>query len=292
MTWPRRVDSKDSVDRTALDRLSKDDLIALLLAQEERIAELERRLGLNSGNSGKPPSSDGLRKPPRVSSLRERTGRKPGGQKHHPGKTLCRSATPDAVIDHYPTSCGACGGALSAEMASGYAARQVFDLPAPPPLVVTEHRAHNCRCAACGAETRAAFPDGVSAPVQYGQRIGAFVLYLLHSQLLPEQRLAELMVDLFGVHLCTATMARISRDCAKRFQDFVDVVRDRVADAAVKHLDETGFRIGGKTQWLHVAATTLLTFYRVATKRGSLPERMTGIIVHDFWRPYYTLWRV
>ena len=65
-----------------------------------------------------------------------------------------------------------------------FAARQVFDLPEPQPLIVTEHRAHGCRCAACGSQTRAAFPDWVSAPVQYGKRIGAFVLYLLHYQLL------------------------------------------------------------------------------------------------------------
>ena len=51
---------------------------------------------------------------------------------------------------------------------------------------------------------------------------------------------------------------------------FVETVRDLVAGAPVKHMDETGFRIGGKTQWLHVASTALLTFYRVCAKRGSL----------------------
>ena len=67
-----------------------------------RLAELERRLGLNSSNSGKPPSSDGLKKPPRVSSLREPSGKRTGGQKGHPGETLRRTETPDATIDHYP----------------------------------------------------------------------------------------------------------------------------------------------------------------------------------------------
>ena len=198
------------MDRTALEQLSQHDLIALLLAQEARhvaemaamqarIAELERRLGLNSSNSGKPPSSDGLKKPVRVSSLREPSGKKPGGQKGHPGETLCRTETPDAIIDHYPPACAGCGASLTEAMATGHVARQVFDLPEPRPLIVTEHRAHGCRCAACGAQTRAAFPDWVTAPVQYGKRIGAFVLYLLHYQLLPEKRLATLMADLFGV---------------------------------------------------------------------------------------------
>jgi len=254
-----------------------------------RLADLERRLGLNSSNSGKPPSSDGLKKPPRVSSLRESSGKKTGGQKGHPGETLRRTATPDTTIDHYPPACTTCGAALTVAMATDHVARQVFDLPEPAPLIVTEHRAHGCRCLACGTQTRATFPAGVTAPVQYGKRIGAIVLYLLHYQLLPEKRLAALMTDLFGVHLVTATIARISQDCARRFQGFADAVRDRVAAAPVKHMDETGFRIGGKTQWLHIASTIWLTFYRVSPKRGSLLAHVTGIVVHDHWKPYYTL---
>ena len=260
--------------------------ITLLVA---RIAELERRLGLNSSNSGKPPSSDGLKKPVRVSSLRQPSDRKSGGQKGHPGETLRRIETPDVIIEHYPPACTVCGAALTAAMATDHVARQVFDLPEPQPLIVTEHRAHGCRCVACGTQTRAAFPQGVAAPVQYGKRIGAIVLYLLHYQLLPEKRLAELMTHLFGVNLATATIARISQDCAQRFQCFADAVRERVVAAPVKHMDETGFRIGGKTQWLHIASTIWLTFYRVSPRRGSLLAHVTGIVVHDHWKPYYTL---
>src|SRR5450830_1785438 len=153
---------------------SREELIALIATQaaeiaalKAHIAELQRRLGLNSSNSGKPPSSD-----------------------------------------------------------IGHSARQVFDLPEPAPLVVTEHRAHDCRCSSCGAHTRASFPQGVNAPVQYGQKIAAFVIYLLHYQLLPEDRLAELMADLFGVKLAAATIARMSRTCAARLKDFVTAVRD------------------------------------------------------------------
>ena len=97
------------------------------------------------------------------------------------------------------------------------------------------------------------------------------------------------MADLFGVTLVAATIARISRDCAMRYAGFVDVVRDLVAAAAVKHLDETGFRIGGKTQWLHIASTLRLTLYRVSSRRGSLLANVSGIVVHDHWKPYYTL---
>src|ERR1700719_5112830 len=300
MSEAAEIDSCDKAGAGGGDPASLEAIIAALREQntaqqaliarlQERIAELAGRRGLNSGNSRKPPPSDGLKKPVRVSSLRERSGKKTGGQNGHPGGTLRRSETPDATIDHFPQTCAGCGEALSAAMATDHIARQVFDLPEPQPLIVTEHRAHRCYCAACGTHTCANFPEGVKAPVQYGARIAAFVVYLLHYQMLPEKRLAELMADLFGVRLTTATIAAMGRACAVRFQGFVTAVRDLVAAAAVKHLDETGLRIGGKTQWLHIASTILLTFYRVSPKRGSMPENLTGIAVHDHWKPYYTM---
>src|SRR3954447_2690399 len=275
---------------------SREELIALVAAQageiaalKARIAELERRLGLNSSNSSKPPSSDGLTKSARVSSLRERSGKKPGGQKGHKGETLRQVVDPNEVVNHYPPACSMCGVGLDPKTSVGHSARQIFDLPEPQPLVVIEHRAHDCQCEVCGAKTRARFPDGINAPVQYGPRIAAFVIYLLHYQFLPENRLVTLMADLFGVKVAAATIARMSRTYAERLQAFGEAARDLVAGALVKHMDETGFRIGGKTQWLHVASTTLLTFYRVCAKRGSLLAKVAGIVVHDHWKPYYTM---
>src|SRR6201981_3159085 len=281
--------------REARNEPSREELNALIAglradnaALKARIALLERQLGLNSSNSGKPPSSDGLKKPARVKSLRERSGKKPGGQQGHKGETLRRVTDPDNVVDHYPPSCATCGVGLDPETSVGHTARQVFDLPEPQ-LVVTEHRVHDCLCTVCGTTTRGWFPDGVNGPVQYGARIRSFVIYLLHYQLLPEDRLAELMADLFGVKLAAATIARMSRTCAERLRGFTETVRDLVAGAPVKHMDETGVRIAGKTQWLHVAGTPLLTFYRVCARRGSLLANVIGIAVHDHWKPYYTM---
>lgn len=108
-------------------------------------------------------------------------------------------------------------------------------------------------------------------------------------QLLPEKRLAALVADLFGVRLATATITAMSRNCAARLQGFTPILRDQVAAAPVKHMDETGFRIGGRTQWLHVVSTLWLTFYRISAKRGSLLDNVAGVVVHDHWKPYYTL---
>src|SRR4051794_26481725 len=81
----------------------------------------------------------------------------------------------------------------------------------------------------------------------------------------------------------------MSRTCARRVHGFADAVGARVKAAAVKHLDETGFRIGGRTQWLHIACTVWLTFYRISPRRGSLLSDVMGIVVHDHWKPYYTM---
>ena len=259
--------------------------------QKERIGELERRLGLNSTNSAKPPSSDGLKKPPRVPrvrSLREPSGKKSGGQKGHRGETLRPVEKPDVIVNHHPETCAKCASKLPADTSAAYRSRQVVDIPKPK-VVVTEHRAHGCQCPNCDTVTWASFPEDVKAPVQYGAQICAFVVYLLNYQLLPEDRLAQLLSDLFGLKMVPATIARMSAACAQRFRGFADVVRERVAAARVKHLDETGFRIGGRTQWLHIFSTALLTFYRVASKRGSLLSGVTGIVVHDHWKPYYTM---
>ena len=295
MTHPaNRPDAADEAEEAlaaVIERLLRENeaLKALIEGLQGRIAELERQVGLNSSNSSKPPSSDGLKKPPRTRSLREPSGKPRGGQKGHPGETLKQVETPDLVINHYPENCAGCGSALTSAMAMGHAARQVFDLPEPRPPVVTEHRAYVCCCAQCGKRTQAAFPEGVAAPVQYGRRICAVIVYLLHGQFLPEDRLAEVMRDLFGVSLVPATIARMSRSCADRLQSFVDAVRAEVCRAKVKHLDETGFRLGSKTQWLHIASTALLTFYRVCAERGSLLAGVVGIIIHDHWKPYYTM---
>ncbi len=242
---------------------------------------MERRLGLNSGNSGKPPSSDGLKKPKskrRTRSLRGKSGRKPGGQPGHKGKTLRRTDHPDRVKNHVPASCKGCGSPLSdAAKAGTPVARQVFDLPEPSPLQVTEHRAHAKCCGNCGTVTRAAFPDGVSAPVQYGPRIAGVAVYLQHAHFLPEDRLSQVMAELFGAPVTAATLATMSERAAERLRDAALHIQNLAAGTArVKHMDETGFRIGGQTQWLHVICTPLLAAYRVTgTSRSSGRSRFS-----------------
>ena len=141
-----------------------------------------------------------------------------------------------------------------------------------------------------GAVSRAAFPDGVSAPVQYGPRIAGVAVYLQHAHFLPEDRLSQVMAELFGAPVTAATLAAMSERAAERLRDVASHIEDLAAGTArVKHMDETGFRIGGQTQWLHVICTPLLAAYRVSGRRGALLSGVSGIVVHDHWKPYFTM---
>lgn len=256
----------------------------------EENADLRRRLGLTSETSSKPPSSDGLKKkPPRISgSLRGKSGKRSGGQTGHKGGTLQRSATPDRTERHTAWHCAHCHARLTDAMVTGAESRQVFDMPEPR-LEITDHRVQIYICTGCARTTKAAFPDGVSSPVQYGPRIKAAAIYLNAQHLIPEDRTAEIMGDLFGAPLlCPASIATWSATLAEKFQPFVDHIAAQLDRAPVRHLDETGFRIGGKGKWLHTVATIALTHYRITDKRGEIPTTLVGsIIVHDHFKPYY-----
>ena len=263
---------------------------ALLTA---RVSELERRLGLDSSNSSKPPSSDGPGKPARrTQSLREAGRNKPGGQPGHPGKHLARSERVDRTIEHRPSLCEGCRAPLRDQPARLAGSRQVFDLPEPAPLTVTEHRVYRCQCHGCGAVTTAAFPPEVGAPVQYGERLAAAVAYLSAGQFLPEGRLGQLLADLFGVGVSAGTIGRMLARAAARAADFAAAVREKICRAPVKHLDETGFRMDAKQQWLHVACTSGpegLVHYRVSSRRGAMLTGAAHIIVHDHWTSYFQM---
>jgi transposase len=279
-------------------RKSSEDLEVLVASQAAliaelrvEVAELKRRLAANSRNSSRPPSSDGLAKPPAPKSLRDPSGRKPGGQPGHEGRHLEQVERPDEVLRYIPQRCGGCGGDLSDGVLAGEETRQVFDLP-PVRLAVCEHRAQRRRCA-CGDVTTAAFPAGVSAPTQYGPRMRALGIYLIAAQHLPYKRAAGLLADWLGAPLSPGTLMAFIKDGADDLGAFLDRVHEQISDSPVVHFDETGVRAGGRGRWLHSSSTKTLTFYALHDRRGTegidhagvLPH-FQGIAVHDGWPQY------
>jgi len=284
-------------------RLSYEELEALVASQsaliarlEAEVAELRGRLAANSRNSSRPPSSDGVAKPPvdpRKRSLRSSSGRRQGGQDGHEGARLEPVAVPDEQVEHPPERCEGCGGDLAdGERLEGGESRQVFDVPEGALLRVVEHVAVHRRCG-CGHVSAGAFPDGVGAPTQYGPGIRALGVYLCVFQHLPYDRAAQALCDLAGAAISTGTLTSWVTAAAGGLCDFDERLRELLISAPVAHFDETGARIAGRLGWVHSASTDALTRYTAHERRGGeaidaagvLPD-FQGVAVHDGWAPY------
>jgi transposase len=269
------------------------DLRSVVDVLRAEVGELKRQLGQNSQNSSKPPSSDSPFTKPAPRSLRRNSGRKPGGQPGHPGSTLALVDNPNEYLRYEPGPCKGCGASLADAPEVGVERRQVFDLP-PVTVRVTEHRLIARRCA-CGATTCGTAPESVTAPVQYGPRITAIILYLYAGQFLSKKRTAQALAELFGTPVSDATVARMTQRAADGLDEFLDQVKDRIAEADVAGFDETGLRVAGKLHWVHCARTSKYTLITCHPKRGTrgidhagVLSRFRGVAVHDAWAPYDT----
>jgi len=295
------------LDASQLAELDKEVLIAIIQTLQQQVRALEKKvaeqavtlqslqdqLAKNSRNSGKPPSSDGLKKP-RTRSLRQKTGRRSGGQKGHKGHTLKQVEEPDHVQVHQASTCPHCAADLQAIESHDHERRQVFDVP-PVRIEVTEHRAEIKDCPTCGQQVKGVLPTGVAQPVQYGLRIKAQASYLNTYQLIPWARTCETLGDFYAHTPAEALVQEANIAMVEQTEPSRAATKRQLIDAEVAQFDESGLRVEAKLNWLHVTSTQHLTHYEVHPKRGReamedigiLPE-FEGRAVHDHWKSYFT----
>jgi len=271
---------------------SKDEIIEELRREnaklKERIAELERQIGLNSQNSSKPPSSDGFKKPPaRVQSLREKSGKKVGGQPGHEGRTLQQVNSPDQVKQQRVMICPHCKTDLSNVPVSDVIKRQVFDIPPIKP-VVTEHQLEVKFCPCCNRRVEAPKDPSVNAPVQYGNNAKTIATYLNIQNLTPTDRVAETIQDVFHLSMSPATVEKFTHSCSDIVTPVVEKIESNLKAADVKGSDESGLVIAGKLHWVHTLSNNKFVHYRASEKRGDVPTDLSGTVVHDHFASYYS----
>lgn len=280
--------------------LSREMMWTIIQEQREmigqltaRIRELEDQLAKNSGNSGKPPSSDGLKKKPAPKSLRQKGQRRSGGQPGHTGNTLEMVSEPAHIEVHQLAHCPHCDHDLSAAPVLEVERRQVFDVP-PVVIEVTEHQVPVVCCPNCQTRVKAAFPVDVTQPVQYGERLKAQAVYLNGYQLLPVARTCEVFEDLYGHRPSEAFVLSAIEALHKQLDPALSAIRDQLVQAEVVHADESGLRVEGKLNWLHVLSTERLTHYAVHPKRGQIAMRDIGLLdktqgraIHDALTAYF-----
>ena len=266
-----------------------------LVSTEATIKQLVELLGQNSHNSNWPSSRDRSRQKPKPKSLRQKTGRKAGGQEGHKGHTLEFNPEPDVIERHRPTQCRHCQTALAKYIdISDVAKRQVFDLP-PLRFITTEHQAETIVCPCCGEATTGEFPADVTNPVQYGSQVKRLAVYLRNEQFIPYERERQMLADLFELPISTGTLQNFLNIAAEKVEPATEAIKEALIKADVGHADETGFYINGQRHWLHTVSTEELTYYEPHKSRGRkatnaigiLPE-FRGTLVHDNYPTYFT----
>jgi len=279
---------------------ARDAQIAVLAGQvaalTARVEELERRLGRDSSNSSRPPSSDSpyAKKKPRDRSLRERGKRRPGKQPGDPGSTMCLTDDPDERIECPPPACCGCGADLASEPVTAQRRHQVTDIvPAPAPRI-TEYVAQAKQCAGCGAVSAGELPAHVRARASYGPETCAQAANLVAGHHIPIWRATLLLCQLAGIAVSTGWMAGIRGKTAALVEGsgFMDRVAELLKSAPAVHADETPARAAGGTRYVHLACTPYLTHLHTgdrsaeAIDAGGVLPGYDGIIVRDGYAGY------
>lgn len=260
---------------------------------ETRVQELEERMSKNSRNSSKPPSTDGPNPLARTKSLRERSGRKPGGQTGHEGSALQIVENPDEVVKHPVHSCHHCGRGLRGVAVSSIDRRQEFELPSLQ-LRVTEHQAEVKHCPCCGGETRGEMPDGLEQVAQYGPGFKSLAVYFMNAQYVPYQRVCDIFKELFGHSFSAGSLYNFNRELFGQLAGSEDRIRGEIRRSATSNHDETGADINGGLNWVHSASTQTATLYMIHARRGTIAQEAMGILagyqgraIHDHFPSYF-----
>jgi len=270
--------------------LERDERLAAL---ERRVAELEARLATNATNSGLPPSANPLGAPKPV--IKKKSKRKPGGQPGHPPhlKQLLPPERVNVTRPLLPQQCEHCQAALPAEAAPSDPEPtrfQVIELP-PVVAVVTEYQGHARTCPCCGHVTRAAIPRDILAH-GVGPRLTATLSYFSGCHGVSKRGVEEIAAAVFDAPVALGTVANLEQEVsaalAAPHQEAVAAVRA----AAVKHADETSWKLAGKLCWLWAAAAAGVVAFVLHARRSAaglvavLGAQIQGILCSDRWGVY------
>ena len=285
------MDAAASVDKSLEDlrhwvQTDADTLVHYTFELQAEVRRLRDIAAQSSRNSSRPPSTDRPEQP-KPKSLRKKSGRKPGGQPGHPGRTLPFSDNPQHTEIQPLQECE-CGEDLSKEPVMDFERRQVFDLP-PLKLECTEHRAEIKECPCCHKIVTAPFPEEVKAPVQYGKNFRSLLAYFYDAQLGASLRIRQMGEEMFGYAVSEATVQSARQEQYQALEPFEERLKKILPQEPVLHVDETSLPVNQIKHWLHVICTPLLTFFSVQALRGKeaihaigIIPKFTGWLMHDF----------
>jgi transposase len=294
------------MDREALRRLSRDELIELVVRlsevvaasvqQQERLAELDGRLAELQAEgerlSAPPKTSENSSVPPSVgfkANRTERRRRRRGKRRGHPG-TSRRRQTPDVIVRCRPSTCQGCGEPLPLEGQRRVGRSQVVDLPPVRPVVV-EAWQYAARCRGCGTRTKGTYPAGLEPTRKFGPGIEAMLGYFHERHHVGYERLVEVCWEVFGLTISEGGIDRALRRLAERARPTYEAIGAQVRAGPVLGSDETSARVAGRNAWHWVFQTPDASYHVIVRRRNAeviaafLGETRPESWVSDLWSP-------
>lgn len=265
------------MNSAALASLSRDDLIALILAQHAqieaqaqqisaltaRIAELEAKLAdpaKTPDNSSLPPSKG------QKSNLPDRGKKK--RRPSHPGVTRALAEYPDRTIEATLAACPHCDGALGPGDMTDVHAYDHIDLPPIRPMVTRINRYRGV-CPGCHRPVSAPAPEGFAPGSPFGPGVEALIIHLHITQAISFERLSRLMGEVFALSISEGAIVNILARAQTPLVAAADAIAAAVRASPVVGSDETSARVRGKTWWQWVLLSSTAIYHVIADTRAA-----------------------
>jgi transposase len=266
------------MNRASLSNLSKDDLIALVLAQADSISRqdaqietLAKQIAALEAKLGKPPKTpDNSSMPPSQGEKPNRAERRRAAKKRkgHPGVARQLSPNPDRVVEALAETCPHCTHALIPADQPKVHAYDYVELPPIKPVVTRIHR-HRGTCPCCAKRFSAPVPDGMAPGSPFGPGLAALILHLHVTQAISFERLVRLMDEVFGVTISEGAINNILARTQAPMIVAAEKIAEEVRASPVVASDETSARVNGKTWWQWVLLSSTAVYHVIVNTRAA-----------------------
>jgi len=291
MTFDEAVDfCKNTPEIAATILMKLAQLEEDLIKANSEIKRLKEIISKDSTNSSKPPSTDN-KLTQKSNNKKTASKKRRGGQQGHKGRTLKMVANPDNIVILEASVCR-CGHHLGDVAVSKVIKRQSFDLPKIK-MVVTEFEQHTKVCPCCSFVNTTAFPKNITTTTQYGDNLKSFIAYCNTYQMIPYDRISEMIEDLTSHRVSNGTLYNTLNSYYDKLEVYEEAIKALARKEKVLNCDETGVNVKGDLHWMHTVSSSVMTYYLLHKKRGTIAmdvmeilPQYKGIAVHDHWSPY------
>ena len=278
-----KKDHKAELERLNQKIYNQAAEIVSLRTENQKLKDI---INKNSGNSSKPPSSNGFKK---IHNSREKSGKRPGGQVGHKGAVPKLFENPTHTVEIKPEICQ-CGGRVI--YTDEYTAKQLVDVNII--TNITEYREYEGICECC--QNKIVNHAPVNDIITYGSNLKGLSAMLTTEGCVSINRAQQMISELTGglINLSEGTLVNWNKELAQCVLPAIGHIKEKLMVSPVLNKDETGVRANKTVNWFHVLSNKTHTLYHADKKRGNEADKAmdilpsySGVLVHDHLKGLY-----